>query len=615
MRSPFERVLPSQWRRRRVTSALATVAVALSLTGAVSFVGASHGAPALADASTGTGGEFVATQARALDTRPSGSTGGTGGYTTPMPAGTWRSVLIAGVAGVPSSGAGAVQVTVTALSPASTGTVQLSADLVTPQTGTALAYGSVSGNISNTAIVAMGSNGKIKVEASSTVDLLIDVQGYYTAGTTADGGYASVSPARLVDTRNGTGLPQAQLSSGSTTTITVGGQGGIPSNASAVFVNFTVTNNVNGGLLTPYNSDLSRPNTSLNFEGGVSTALGTTVDLSSTGKMSLYMSDGGASLDVVVDVFGYFTGSSANGAFTPATARAATNLILPASSVTAVQVGGINGVPQVSPSVATVAANIQETQTGNASGYIRAWPATDPEPSTSTIMLDHQASTVSNFATVALGGDGRINFRNSSTDALTVTIDIQGWYAYQYSTADQLTSTEIIDGGVQAITEAQVAADAATPDPNNPEIVAGPFNTVPTGGFSSPDFQSDQIATAANHGGCWTHKATARSKNVFGGVLFSYTFIVDWCGDGKWMTHQYKRSSASTHAPGWRFSSDKQYSIYGVNYQGARWNLWKTGGNGKFCFISYYGCPQETHHTIDMVLYGSGDWRHSINGG
>lgn len=401
-----------------------------SLISAVIFGSASHGALAKADASTGTGGAFVPTQGRVMDTRSTGSTAGTGGYTTPMPAGTWRSVPVAGVAGVPTSGAGAVQVTVTALSPASTGTAQLSADLTTPQGGTALAYGSVSGNISNTAIVALGSNGKIKVEASSSITLLIDVQGYYTTGDTTDGGFATVSPARVVDTRNGTGLPQGQLVSGSTTTITIAGNGGIPANANAVFANITVLNSPDVGYVTAYNPNRSRPTTSLNFESGVTTALGTTVDLSSTGTMALYLNlhATGNATDVIVDVFGYFSGTSAAGGFTPASARVASNVALPASSVTAVQVGGVDGVPTSASSITAVAANMSVAQTGTASGYLRAWASDDTEPSTSNLNLALQPSTISNFITLAFGVDGKIKLRNTSTDALTVTIDVQGWY-------------------------------------------------------------------------------------------------------------------------------------------------------------------------------------------
>ena len=436
---------------------LSVVTVTLSLVGAVAFVEAPRASRALADAATGTGGVFVPTQGRVLDTRAASTIGG---YATPMPAGLWRQVPISGVAGVPSSGAGAVQLSVTALSPASTGTVQVSADLSTPKGGTALAYGSVSGSVSNTAIVTLGADGDIKVEASSSVDLLIDVQGYYTSGATADGGYVPVTPARIVDTRNGTGLPQAPLSSSSSSTVQVAGVGGVPSTATAVFVNFTVTNTTNGGFITAYNSDLSRPTTSMNFEGGVSTALGTTVDLSSSGKMTIFMADSGSTLDLVTDVFGYFSGTSTTGAFTPATARVAKSVALPASSITAMQVGGIAGVPLAGSGISAVAANLQITQAGSATGYVRAWGSTLAEPSTSSIMLDHQASTVSNFITVQLGSDGKISLRNASTDPLTATIDVQGWYTTlgaaipdgQDSTQERITLQAASTGGGSWVT-------------------------------------------------------------------------------------------------------------------------------------------------------------------
>lgn len=61
------------------------------------------------------------------------------------------------------------------------------------------------------------------MSATGATDLVIDVLGYYTSGDPAAGGSVPVPERRLVDTRNGTGLPATPLASGNTTTVQVSG--------------------------------------------------------------------------------------------------------------------------------------------------------------------------------------------------------------------------------------------------------------------------------------------------------------------------------------------------------------------------------------------------------
>jgi hypothetical protein len=83
------------FRTRAVTAMVAIAVVLLGVAG-VQFAAAPHTAKAAADVTTGTGGRFVATTGRILDTR-----NGTGGYTSPMPTGVWRSVAVTNQAGSP----------------------------------------------------------------------------------------------------------------------------------------------------------------------------------------------------------------------------------------------------------------------------------------------------------------------------------------------------------------------------------------------------------------------------------------------------------------------------------------------------------------------------------
>jgi len=416
---------------RWLVTAVVLVAAA-SLAVVADIVLAPAAAPARADASTGTGGLFVDAVGRLLDTR-----NGTGGYSTPMPTLTWRSVAVAGQDGIPASGVSAVQVTVTAVSPAQAGIVYLAPDGVSnPPTVSNLVYDhGVVGTISNTAIVAVGSNGKIQAKANSPVNLILDVQGYYTAGLTAAGGYIPLPGARIVNTRDGTGVPQAKLGQNSATTIQVGGRGGVPSNASAVFVTLTPTdyNATLGGYLMVYPAGATVPVSSLNFSANRSTALSAEVDLNTSGQMAVKVSGSMGSIDLIVDVVGYFTPISTTGAFTPAStrvydSRTPPHVRLPAGATRTVPTAGVYGVPAVGSGISAVAINLLVISSSTASGWLRLWADDQPQPSVS-MMNFGPSQTRSNLTVVRPGADGGVNIHNGGNGPVDFVFDVEGWYA------------------------------------------------------------------------------------------------------------------------------------------------------------------------------------------
>jgi len=144
-----------------------------------------------------------------------------------------------------------------------------------------------------------------------TVDVIVDLNGYYSAsGSTGAGSlYTPVAPTRLMDTRDGSG---ASTFSGSTgpagvEVIQVAGKGGVAANATAAVLNLTATRHVGDpDYLTVYPKDAtSRPNASdVNLNEGQTIPNLVVVKLSSDGKISIYNNVG--STDEIVDVFGYF---------------------------------------------------------------------------------------------------------------------------------------------------------------------------------------------------------------------------------------------------------------------------------------------------------------------
>jgi hypothetical protein len=176
---------------------------------------------------------------------------GTGGYTSPMPANTWRTVLVDGQAGVPAAGVAAVAVTFTAVNNPSDGYLKADKDETTPDATVSYLFWKGGQQQSNSGVLSVASDGKIQVMATSVTDLYVDVQGYYTSGSPDAGGYVPLTQTRLIDTRYGTGIPKAPFVSGSTTTLEIGGFAGVPADASAVMLNFLITDQSAAGRINP----------------------------------------------------------------------------------------------------------------------------------------------------------------------------------------------------------------------------------------------------------------------------------------------------------------------------------------------------------------------------
>jgi YD repeat-containing protein len=459
-------------RRARVIRLVAPAMVVLLVATALQLLSVvAAPAPAVASTVTGTGGLFVPATGRLVDSRSGQGLAIDDNWTGPLEAGAWFTVQASGVLGMPATGVGAVQVTVTAVSPTTTGVVNLSPGEATSYT--ALVYGAgVAGSVSNTAIVALASDGTFGIRTQTSVNVTIDVQGYYTDASsngTSPGGYVpSEKPTRIVDTRiSGTGLPQGKLGNGSTSTVQVTGKAGVPAGASAAFINFEIINYGSAdGELTAYAADVARPGTSLSFPGGETTAVSQVVPLSATGAFKIYLSlGGGGTIDLSgVDVVGYFTDSnpisaatSGSAMFTPASTRVADAVVVPGSSAKNFSIAGIGGVPVAGSGIRAAAVNIQVQHGGTAPGSVRIESDSTPSPGFSTLLLA-PVSIRSNLVTVGLGNDGGVTLTNGSTDPLYITLDVEGWYT---------APAGMVKGGQSTTTRSvvlQAAADGLTAD-------------------------------------------------------------------------------------------------------------------------------------------------------
>jgi len=256
--------------------------------------------------------------ARIMDTRTNL------GVTGPVPSLGTVSLQVTGQGGVPASGVSAVVVNVTAADPTSAGYITVWPSGTTMQQTSNLNF-QAGQNIPNLVVVPVGADGKIQLFNGSggTVQLLADVTGYILGGTpTLPGAVASLSPARIMDTRTNLGVTGPVPSLG-TVSLQVTGQGGVPaSGVSAVVVNVTAADPTSAGYITVWPSGTTMQQTSnLNFQAGQNIPNLVVVPVGADGKIQLFNGSGGT-VQLIADVTGYILGTPAPSAAPNAAASA-----------------------------------------------------------------------------------------------------------------------------------------------------------------------------------------------------------------------------------------------------------------------------------------------------
>ena len=158
--------------------------------------------------------------------------------------------------------------------------------------------------VANQVTVRVGAKGEVAFVTQTSIDLVVDVMGYYAAGPAVAGGFVPIDPTRLADTRQAGATGYRY--DGDTNSFLVGvvTRAGIPAAAEAAAVNVTVTEAGGPGFVTAWPDGLARPTASnLNYVAGQTVPNAVTVGLGATGAIELYTL---ASADLVVDVNGWF---------------------------------------------------------------------------------------------------------------------------------------------------------------------------------------------------------------------------------------------------------------------------------------------------------------------
>jgi hypothetical protein len=395
-------------RGSRDVSTIAIVAAGLLV--AASIVAAPADPPAANAAPANTGRYVTLQPCRLVDTRTQPGARLAGGQT--------MTVQVSDRCAAPAGSTAAV-LSVTAVDTATAGFVTVwPSDQPQPLAST-ITWSRKGEVRANGAIIQLSAGGSVSIFSSSATDIVVDVSGVFVSATAASAGrFVPLTPVRLLDTR-ATARPPAASS------VTIARPDGVPVDATAMAVSITTTESSGPGYFSAYPSGSTRPDASVlnTTVAGQTVAAAAIVPISQAG-LAVYTQSGD---HVIVDVFGYFTGPSAemsaDGLFVAVSPTRLTDTRVSGvpvhtdGSVT-VDYGAVTG-----GRVAAIVTNLTATQSRGA-GFVTAFPTATARPQVSS--LNYVAGqSVANLGIVASSTDGVSLYANRTTN---MVVDLTGWF-------------------------------------------------------------------------------------------------------------------------------------------------------------------------------------------
>lgn len=249
-------------------------------------------------------------------------------------------------------------------------------------------------------------------------------------GPSVPGGFVSLTPLRLFDTRDGTGGRTGPLGEQETWSFAQAGQFGIPADAIAVAWNLTAVGATIPTYVTVWPGGTVRPASSnLNPVPGVTEPNLVVSQLGPGGSLSMFNNAG--TVHLVADLVGYFSPSSSLRlqALTPARLLDTRDPNDPLAGAVQggksidLKVTGRGGVPT---NAKAVALNVVVTGPTSES-FLTVWPTAATMPLASSVnMIPGQ--TVPNMVLAKLSSDGKVSIFNNS-GAAHVIVDVLGSFA------------------------------------------------------------------------------------------------------------------------------------------------------------------------------------------
>ena len=358
-------------------------------------------------------------------------------------------LLVTGRAGVPEHGVAAVLLNITAVDPSDDGFVivgprpQGQGDVFNDQNSyKEWPYSSnlnfVAGQtVPNLVLVRVGAGGRIRFHVyGATTHLIADIAGYFTYGDSGSG-LTSVTPTRLFDSRRSS---NDRFAASSRQTIQITGRAGVPVGATSAVVNVTAVNPTAEGFIIVFPSNDQIPDVSnLNLRAGETRPNLAVVSLSASGAIELqsvlpYDPDG--SVDLIVDVFGYFSDDGGDRITTAEPFRivdtrsaiGGVNLPFGSGEIRSFRAAGSGGIPA---NASAIWANVTVVSP-TAEGFLSAYPSGATTPDVSN--LNWKAGDINpNMALIPLNSQGNFDVAVTmpwdSSGKADVLVDVLGWVA------------------------------------------------------------------------------------------------------------------------------------------------------------------------------------------
>jgi len=396
-------------------------------------------APTVASAATATvkGTYYPLTSARLLDTRTTN-----GGHPTKLGPQSTLVLDVAGRGGVPTPGASAVVINITATG-ASANSFLTAWPAGTARPGVSSINFLAGITRANIATVPINASGDISFyNNAGSVNVVVDVLGFYGSGATSPTNpgianeFTSLVPERLVDTRQTT---QGALEGNGQITMYVdfGLDGSLSSSVHALAINVTAVGATGAGYLTTWDGGTTRPTAStLNFVGPsptanmavVKTKLCTTTACGTPAPVQFAIYNGSTSpVHLLVDLVGiYFNDGTAGLRFTPLAPKRISDSRTP-----------LNGTPlgQQQTQTLTAPSTVVSADTDSlvtnttavapsAGTYLSMWRYGETRPPVSNLNAP-ASTTVANGAVIPVSGANKFSIYNNA-GTTNFLIDVTG---------------------------------------------------------------------------------------------------------------------------------------------------------------------------------------------
>lgn len=311
---------------------------------------------------------------------------------------------------------------------------------------------------------------------------------------------------RLADSRVGTGISKAPLTSMTPRTLQVTGAAGIPSDGvSAVLITMTTLDPTAAGQTSAGPTDGALAGV-MRYDAGAYTSNSAVVMVSDAGQINIQAT---SMTNVLVDVQGYYTvgnGTTAAGGYSPVIQSRIVDTVngvglpkakLAGGSTSTIQVSGTGGVPSGTKAVFV---NFQIDNITTSAGYINPYATSATSRPNSILGFDGTPYT-SIGSIVPLAADGTIKVYVSESNSIDLLMDIEGYF----TDSGNSLSAGVFTPAVAKIFDTRAAA----------HVAPGATVTIPIGG-------TNDIPTVANGLSTIMANVTVVDTGTAGGYARAY---------------------------------------------------------------------------------------------